>query len=92
MPARPLSGGPGRHQDSPEEVDHLPEGEDGVLPPRATRLPQQPEGRLHPAGPGLAWNHLLRHLPRPVVSGATLAELMEPSVLWAPLPRFCQHV
>lgn len=65
---RPLSGGSGRYQDPAEEVDHLPESPAGVLPPRASRLLQQPEGRLHTAGPGLAGNHVLRHLPRPVVS------------------------
>lgn len=64
-----LSGGSGRHQDPAEEVDYLPEGAAGVLPPRAPRLLQQPEGRVHAAGPGLEGNHLLRHLPRPVVSG-----------------------
>lgn len=67
---RPPSGRSGRHQDSAEKVDHLPENAAGVPPPRAPRLLQQPEGRVHPAGPGLAWDHVLRHLPRPVVSEA----------------------
>lgn len=69
---RPPSGGPGRHQDSAEEVDHLPEDASGVPPPRAPRVLQQPEGRLHPAGPRLARDHLLRDLPRPVVSSGSV--------------------
>lgn len=63
-----LSGRSGWNQDPAEEVDHLPESPAGVLPPRASRLFQQPESRLHPAGAGLAGDHLLRHLPRSVVS------------------------
>ena len=49
-------------------MDHLPESPTRVLPARASCLLQQLEGRLYTTRSGLAGNHVLRHLPRPVVS------------------------
>lgn len=52
----------GRPEDPAEEVDHLPQGQDGLFGPRIRAASQHPAQRVRPAGSGHSEQHFLRCL------------------------------
>lgn len=59
--------GLGRPADPAEEVDHLPQGTDGVFGAGVRAAPQYSAQRVRPAGPRRSKHRFLRHLRPRVV-------------------------